>query len=61
MADREVQRRLAAILAADVAGYTCLMEKDTDGSVAAWQDASKEVIKPQFEKQTSCEVQNVSI
>ena len=49
MADREVQRKLAAILAADVAGYTCLMEKDTDGNLAAWQDASKEVIKPQFE------------
>jgi len=25
------------------------MEKDTDGNLAAWQDASKEVIKPQFE------------
>jgi hypothetical protein len=37
------------------------MEKDTDGNLAAWQDASKEVIKPQFEEQTSCEVQNVSI
>ncbi len=39
MADREVERRLAAILAADVAGYTCLMEDDTEGTVAAWQDA----------------------
>ena len=46
MADREVQRRLAAILAADVAGYTRLMEEDTDGTVAAWQDAREEVIKP---------------
>ena len=44
MAEREVQRRLAAILAADVAGYTRLME---DGTVAAWQDAREEVIKPQ--------------
>jgi adenylate cyclase len=47
MADREVQRRLAAILAADVAGYTRLMEQDTDGTVAAWQDAREDVIKPQ--------------
>ena len=46
MADREVQRRLAAILAADVAGYTRLMEADTDGTVAAWQDAREDVIKP---------------
>jgi adenylate cyclase len=46
MADREVKRRLAAILAADVAGYTRLMENDTDGTVAAWQDAREEVIKP---------------
>ena len=34
MADREVKRRLAAILAADVAGYTAAMEEDTDGTVA---------------------------
>ncbi len=47
MADQEVQRRLAAILAADVAGYTRLMEDDTDGTVAAWQDAREDVIKPQ--------------
>ena len=46
MAEREVQRRLAAILAADVAGYTSLMEEDTDGTVAAWQDAREDVIKP---------------
>lgn len=49
MASREVQRRLAGILAADVAGYTRLMEQDTDVTVAAWQDAGKEVIKPNVE------------
>jgi class 3 adenylate cyclase len=31
MSERTVERRLAAILAADVAGYTVLMEDDTDG------------------------------
>ena len=46
MADREVQRRLAAILVADVAGYTRLMEEDTDGTVTAWQDAREDMIKP---------------
>ncbi len=46
MGDQPIQRRLAAILAADVAGYTRLMEQDTDGTVAAWQAARKEVIKP---------------
>ena len=46
MADRDVRRRLAAILAADMAGYTRLMEVDTDGTVAAWQDAREDVIKP---------------
>ena len=47
MADREFQRRLAAILAADVAAYTRLMEEDSEGTVAAWQDARENVIKPQ--------------
>ena len=46
MADHGVQRRLAAILAADVAGYTRLMEEDTDGTVAAWKAAREDVIKP---------------
>ena len=46
MADQTVQRRLAAILAADVAGYTQLMEKDADGTVAAWQAARADVIRP---------------
>jgi TolB-like protein len=46
MGEQPIQRRLAAILAADVAGYTRLMEQDTDGTVAAWQAARREVIKP---------------
>ena len=41
-----VSRRLAAIVAADVAGYTRLMEQDTDGTVAAWHSARTEVIDP---------------
>ena len=46
MSDHSIQRRLAAILAADVAGYTRLMEEDTEGTVAAWQDARDNVVEP---------------
>jgi len=37
---------LAAILAADVAGYTRRVEQDTDGTVAAWRAARADVIDP---------------
>jgi TolB-like protein len=46
MADQSIQRRLAAVLAADVAGYTRLMEEDTEGTVAAWQAARADIIRP---------------
>ena len=46
MDDDGRQRRLSAILIADVAGYTRLIEQDTDGTVAAWQLARAEVIDP---------------
>ncbi|MDP6427804.1 MAG: adenylate/guanylate cyclase domain-containing protein [Rhodospirillales bacterium] len=46
MSDQPVQRRLAAVLAADVAGYTRLMEEDSEGTVAAWQVARDGVIEP---------------
>jgi adenylate cyclase len=46
MANLEVQRRLAAILAADVAGYTRLMEQDEAGTVKAWRALRSEVIDP---------------
>jgi adenylate cyclase len=38
MADARVQRRLAAILAADVAGYSRLMGSDDEGTLAALKD-----------------------
>mgnify|MGYP002633766981 CR=1 FL=1 len=46
MGETPNQRRLAAVLAADVAGYTKLVEQDTDGTVAAWKTARDDVIKP---------------
>jgi adenylate cyclase len=42
----DLPQRLAAILAADIAGYTRLMELDEAGTVAAWQRARAEVIDP---------------
>ena len=44
MADQSIQRRLAAVLAADVAGYSRLMNEDEDATVAAWQAARNDVI-----------------
>jgi adenylate cyclase len=41
-----VRRRLAAVLAADVAGYTRLMETDEGATLAAWWAARREIIDP---------------
>jgi adenylate cyclase len=46
MAEGRVQRRLAAILAADVAGYSRLMEADEDGTLAALKARRKNVLEP---------------
>ena len=43
-------RRLSAVLIADIAGYTKLVEQDTDGTVAAWTAARSEVIDPEIGK-----------
>jgi adenylate cyclase len=44
MAEARVQRRLAAILAADVAGYSRLMGVDEEGTLAALKASRREVI-----------------
>ncbi len=46
MENERAQRRLAAILAADVAGYTRLMEADEDATMNAWWAARKNIIDP---------------
>ncbi|MGA8499608.1 MAG: alpha/beta fold hydrolase [Xanthobacteraceae bacterium] len=46
MAEGRVERRLAAILAADVAGYSRLMSEDEAGTLAAWQRCHAELIDP---------------
>jgi TolB-like protein/class 3 adenylate cyclase/cytochrome c-type biogenesis protein CcmH/NrfG len=46
MAENPVQRRLAAILAADVVGYSRLMGQDEAGTLAALKARRKEVLRP---------------
>jgi class 3 adenylate cyclase len=46
MAEERVQRRLAAIFAADVVGYSQLMEADEAGTLAALKVRRKEVLEP---------------
>ena len=46
MAGERVKRRLAAILAADVVGYSRLMEQDETGTLAALKARRKQVLEP---------------
>jgi TolB-like protein len=46
MAEERAQRRLAAILAADVVGFSRLMESDEVGTLAALKARRKEVLEP---------------
>ena len=46
MAEERAQRRLAAILAADVVGYSRLMERDEAGTLAALKARRTDVLEP---------------
>jgi len=46
MAEKRAQRRLAAILAADVVGYSRLMERDESGTLAVLKTRRSEVLQP---------------
>src|ERR1700730_2057764 len=48
MAKTRVERRLAAILAADVAGYSRLMGADEEGTLAALKAHRRELIDPKI-------------
>jgi adenylate cyclase len=48
MAEARVERRLAAILAADVAGYSRLMGVDEEGTLAALKTLRRELIDPKI-------------
>ena len=41
-----MERRLAAILAADVVGYSRLMEADEAGTIAALKNRRKDILEP---------------
>ena len=45
-----MERRLAAILAADVVGYSALMERDEAGTFARLQAGRKELFEPEIER-----------
>jgi adenylate cyclase len=46
MSEGRVERRLAAILVADVAGYSRLMGEDEEGTLAELRVMRREVIDP---------------
>ena len=46
MTGEPIQRRLAAILAADVVGYSQLMEQDETGTLTALQARWHDVVRP---------------
>ena len=46
MVEERAQRRLAAILAADVVGYSRLMERDETGTLSALKDRRKAILQP---------------
>ncbi len=48
MAEQRVQRRLAAILAADVVGYSRMMREDETGTLAQLKVLRKEVFDPRI-------------
>ena len=48
MSAERVERRLAAILAADVAGYSRLMERDEAGTLARLRTLRRELIDPKI-------------
>ena len=53
MAEERVQRRLAAILAADVVGYSRLMEQDEAGTLAALKERRKDILEPLVAEHTA--------
>src|SRR5262245_60940773 len=46
MAEQRTERRLAAILAADVVGYSRLMERDEAGTLSALRERRRTILNP---------------
>lgn len=49
MVETQVTRRLAAVLAADISGYSRLMEADEAATIAAWKAARLDIIDPKIQ------------
>src|SRR6516164_5889162 len=50
MAEERIQRRLAAILVADVVGYSRMMQADEAGTLAALKSRRTEILQPLVSK-----------
>ena len=50
MTDQRVQRRLAAILAADVVGYSALMQRAEEATYAEFERLKRELIEPSLSR-----------
>ena len=50
MAEQRVQRRLAAILAADVVGYSALMQRAEEATYAEFERLKRELIVPSLSR-----------
>ena len=50
MAEDQVERRLTAVLAADIAGYSRLMGADEEGTLAALKTLRREVVDPNIKE-----------
>jgi adenylate cyclase len=50
MTERRVQRRLAAILAADVVGYSALMQSAEEATYAEFERLKRELIEPSLSR-----------
>jgi len=54
MAEERAQRRLATILAADVVGYSRLMEEDEARTMAALKQRRRNILKPLVAQHHGC-------
>ena len=50
LASERIERRLTAILAADVAGYSRLVEADEEGTLSQWKALWGTVIEPKIKE-----------
>ena len=50
MSGERVERRLAAILAGDIAGYSRLMGADEEGTLAALKALRRELVDPKIKE-----------